>query len=93
MLDILEDGLSIEIAMVGNEGLLGIALFMGGETAPSSAVVQSAGYGYRLPSRLCRWLLLSLDRLSSDSLTVTQEMIANMLGVRRESVTEAAGRL
>jgi len=135
MLYVLEDGASAEIAVVGNEGLLGISLFMGGETTPSRAVVQSAGYGYRLAAQLlkqefnragpvlrlllrytqalitqmtqtavcnrhhsveqqlCRWLLLSLDRLSSDSLTMTQELIANMLGVRREGVTEAAGHL
>jgi len=135
MLYVLEDGSSAEIAIVGNEGLLGIALFMGGETTPSRAVVQSAGWGYRLKAhlikaefkrsgpvmhlllrytqalitqmtqtavcnrhhsieqQLCRWLLLSLDRLSSDSLTMTQDLIANMLGVRREGVTEAAGKL
>jgi CRP-like cAMP-binding protein len=135
MLYVLEDGSSAEIAIVGNEGLLGIALFMGGETTPSRAVVQSAGWGYKLKShlmksefkrggplmtlllrytqalitqmtqtavcnrhhsieqQLCRWLLLSLDRLSSDSLTMTQDLIANMLGVRREGVTEAAGKL
>ncbi|MEO8506676.1 MAG: Crp/Fnr family transcriptional regulator [Betaproteobacteria bacterium] len=135
LLYVLEDGASAEIAVVGNEGILGIALFMGGETTPSRAVVQSAGFGYRLQSQLlkrefnragpvlrlllrytqalitqmtqtavcnrhhsveqqlCRWLLLSLDRLSSDSLTMTQELIANMLGVRREGVTEAAGNL
>jgi CRP-like cAMP-binding protein len=135
MLYVLEDGSSAEIAIVGNEGLLGIALFMGGETTPSRAVVQSAGWGYRLKShlmkeefkrsgplmtlllrytqalitqmtqtavcnrhhsieqQLCRWLLLSLDRLTGDSLTMTQDLIANMLGVRREGVTEAAGKL
>ena len=135
LLYVLEDGASAEIAVVGNEGVLGIALFMGGETTPSRAVVQSAGYGYRLKAQilkqefnragpvmhlllrytqalitqmtqtavcnrhhsveqqLCRWLLLSLDRLSSDALTMTQELIANMLGVRREGVTEAAGKL
>ena len=135
LLYVFEDGASAEIAVVGNEGLLGISLFMGGETTPSRAVVQSAGYGYRLKAQplkqefnragpvlhlllrytqalitqmaqtavcnrhhsveqqLCRWLLLSLDRLSSDSLTMTQELIANMLGVRREGVTEAAGKL
>jgi CRP-like cAMP-binding protein len=135
MLYVLEDGSSAEIAIVGNEGLLGIALFMGGETTPSRAVVQSAGWGYKLKAhlmksefkrggplmnlllrytqalitqmtqtavcnrhhsieqQLCRWLLLSLDRLSSDSLTMTQDLIANMLGVRREGVTEAAGKL
>jgi CRP-like cAMP-binding protein len=135
LLYVLENGASAEIAVVGNEGMLGISLFMGGETTPSRAVVQSAGYGYRLPAQLLkqefsragpvlrlllrytqalmtqmtqtavcnrhhsveqqlsRWLLLSLDRLSSDSLTMTQELIANMLGVRREGVTEAAGHL
>jgi len=135
LLYVLADGASAEIAVVGNEGILGISLFMGGETTPSRAVVQSAGFGYRLPAQLlkkefnragpvlhlllrytqalitqmtqtavcnrhhsveqqlCRWLLLSLDRLSSDSLTMTQELIANMLGVRREGVTEAAGKL
>jgi CRP-like cAMP-binding protein len=135
MLYVLEDGSSAEIAIVGNEGLLGIALFMGGETTPSRAVVQSAGWGYKLKAhlmkaefkrggplmnlllrytqalitqmtqtavcnrhhsieqQLCRWLLLSLDRLSGDSLTMTQDLIANMLGVRREGVTEAAGKL
>ena len=135
LLYVMGDGASAEIAVVGNEGILGIALFMGGETTPSRAVVQSAGYGYRLKARLlkeefnrggpllhlllrytqalitqmsqtavcnrhhsveqqlCRWLLLSLDRLSSAELAMTQELIANMLGVRREGVTEAAGRL
>jgi CRP-like cAMP-binding protein len=135
LLYVLEDGASAEIAIVGNEGLLGISLFMGGDTTPSRAVVQSAGYGYRLKARLlkdeferfgptmhlllrytqalitqmaqtavcnrhhsvdqqlCRWLLLSLDRLSSNELSMTQELIANMLGVRREGVTEAAGKL
>ena len=130
LLYVMEDGSSAEIAVVGNEGVLGIALFMGGETTPSRAVVQSAGYGYRLRAsvlkaefsqggdlqrlllrytqmaqtavcnrhhaveqQLCRWLLLSLDRLSSNELTMTQELIANMLGVRREGVTEAVGKL
>ena len=135
LLYVLEDGASAEIAVVGNEGILGISLFMGGETTPSRAVVQSAGYGYRLAAQLlklefnragpvlhlllrytqalitqmaqtavcnrhhtveqqlCRWLLLSLDRLSSESISMTQELIANMLGVRREGVTEAAGKL
>jgi len=135
LLYVLEDGASAEIAVVGNEGILGISLFMGGDSTPSRAVVQSAGHGYRLKAellkqefnragpvlrlllrytqalitqmtqtavcnrhhsieqQLCRWLLLSLDRLSSDSLTMTQELIANMLGVRREGVTEAAGNL
>lgn len=135
LLYVLADGASAEIAVVGNEGVLGVALFMGGETTPSRAVVQSEGYGYRLKSQLlkdefkragpmmylllrytqalitqmaqtavcnrhhsidqqlCRWLLLSLDRLSDNELTMTQELIANMLGVRREGVTEAAGKL
>jgi CRP-like cAMP-binding protein len=135
LLYVLEDGASAEISVVGNEGLIGIALFMGGETTPSRAIVQSAGNAYRLPGQilkdefhrdpdmqllllrytqslitqmaqtavcnrhhsvdqqLCRWLLLSLDRLSSNQLTMTQELIANMLGVRREGVTEAAGKL
>ena len=135
LLYVLADGASAEIAVTGNEGLVGIALFMGGETTPSRAVVQSAGHGYRLrgdllkkefeaggalqhlllrftqalitqmtqtavcnrhhtvDQQLCRWLLLSLDRLPSNELVMTQEMIANMLGVRREGVTEAAGKL
>jgi CRP-like cAMP-binding protein len=135
LLYVMEDGASAEIAVVGNEGILGISLFMGGETTPSRAVVQSAGHGYRLKAaliksefarfgptmhlllrytqalitqmsqtavcnrhhsvdqQLCRWLLLSLDRLSSNELLMTQELIANMLGVRREGVTEAAGKL
>lgn len=135
LLYVMEDGASAEIAVTGCEGLVGIALFMGGETTPSRAVVQSAGHGYRLKAaflkkefddggalqhlalrytqalitqmaqtavcnrhhsveqQLCRWLLLSLDRLPSNELTMTQELIANMLGVRREGVTEAAGRL
>jgi CRP-like cAMP-binding protein len=135
LLYVMEDGASAEIAVVGNEGILGISLFMGGETTPSRAVVQSAGFGYRLRAQLlkdefgrfgtmmqlllrytqalitqmaqtavcnrhhsvdqqlCRWLLLSLDRLDSSELTMTQELIANMLGVRREGVTEAAGKL
>jgi len=135
MLYVMEDGSSAEIAVVGNEGLVGIALFMGGETTPSRAVVQSKGYGYRLRAsvlktefgeagelqhlllrytqalitqmaqtavcnrhhsvdqQLCRWLLLSMDRLPSNELNMTQELIANMLGVRREGVTEAAHKL
>lgn len=135
LLYVMENGASAEIAIVGNEGILGISLFMGGETTPSRAVVQSAGHGYRLKAglikaefarfgptmhlllrytqalitqmaqtavcnrhhsvdqQLCRWLLLSLDRLSSNELVMTQELIANMLGVRREGVTEAAGML
>ena len=135
LLYVLEDGASAEIAVTGNEGLVGIALFMGGETTPSRAVVQSSGEAYRLRAavlkekferggelqhlllrytqalitqmtqtavcnrhhavhqQLCRWLLLSLDRLPGNELVMTQELIANMLGVRREGVTEAAGQL
>ncbi len=135
LLYVMESGASAEIAGVGNEGMLGIALFMGGDTTPSSAVVQTAGHGYRLPGRvlkeefnragqmqqlllrytqalltqmcqtaacnrhhsiaqqLCRWLLLTLDRLPSNELIMTQELVANALGVRREGVTEAAGHL
>lgn len=135
LLYVLEDGESAEIAVVGNEGVVGISLFMGGETTPSRGVVQSAGLGYRLSSstikeafnrsgavmhlmlrytqalitqmaqtavcnrhhtldkQLCRWLLLSLDRLRGNELVMTQELIANMLGVRREGVTEAALKL
>jgi CRP-like cAMP-binding protein len=135
LLYVMESGASAEIAGVGNEGMLGIALFMGGDTTPSSAVVQTAGQGYRLPGRvlkeefsrggqmqqlllrytqalltqmcqtsacnrhhsiaqqLCRWLLLTLDRLPSNELIMTQELVANALGVRREGVTEAAGHL
>ena len=131
----LENGSSAEIAVVGNEGIVGIALFMGGDTMPNRGVVQSAGSAYRLPGQLlkqefnrggelqhlllrytlalltqmaqtavcnrhhtvdqqlCRWLLLSLDRLPASELSMTQELIANMLGVRREGVTEAAGKL
>jgi CRP-like cAMP-binding protein len=135
LLYVMQNGASAEIAVTGNDGLVGIALFMGGESTASRAVVQSAGYGYRfkaaalktefvlggplqhlalrytqalitqmaqtavcnrhhaLEQQLCRWLLLSLDRLSSNKLEMTQELIANMLGVRREGVTEAAGKL
>jgi len=135
LLYVMEDGASAEISIVGNEGLVGIALFMGGETTPSRAVVQSAGWAYRLDARvlkdefgragpvqrlflrytqalitqmaqtavcnrhhsidqqLCRWLLLSMDRLPSNELKMTQELIANMLGVRRAGVTEAAMKL
>src|SRR6202165_494222 len=135
LLYVREDGASAEIAVVGNEGILGISLFMGGNTTPSRAIVQSAGQAFRLKAdllkheferygptmhlllrytqalitqmaqtavcnrhhsvdqQLCRWLLLSLDRLASNELTMTQELIANMLGVRRECVTEAAGKL
>ncbi len=132
---VLENGASAEIAGVGNEGILGVSLFMGGDTTPSLATVQTAGHGYRLKGRLmkeefnragpmmqlmlrytqalmtqisqtavcnrhhsieqqlCRWLLLTLDRLPSTELTMTQELIASMLGVRREGITEAAGNL
>jgi CRP-like cAMP-binding protein len=135
LLYVLENGASAEIAIVGNEGIVGIALFMGGETMPNRAVVQSAGRAYRLDAsvlkeefhragavqrlllrytqalitqmaqtavcnrhhsidqQLCRWLLLSIDRLPSNELTMTQELIANMLGVRRAGVTEAALKL
>ncbi len=135
LLYVLESGASAEIAVVGNEGVVGISLFMGGETTPSRAVVQSAGCAYRLPAKvmkeefsrggalqhlmlrytqalitqmaqtavcnrhhsvdqqLCRWLLLSIDRLTAPEIVMTQELIANMLGVRREGVTEAAGKL
>ena len=140
LLYVMENGASAEIAVVGNEGIVGIALFMGGETMPNRAVVQSAGHAYRLKGQvlkqefnrfggrrrgvlqhlllrytlalliqmaqtavcnrhhsvdqqLCRWLLLSLDRLPVNELKMTQELIANMLGVRREGVTEAAGKL
>ena len=135
LLYVMADGASAEIAVVGNEGIVGVSLFMGGETTTSRAVVQSAGHAYRLTGQLlkeafflagpmqrlllrytqalltqmaqtavcnrhhsvdqqlCRWLLLSLDRLPSNVLTMTQELIANMLGVRREGVTEAAGGL
>lgn len=135
LLYVMENGASAEIAVVGNEGLVGISLFMGGNSTPSRAVVQSAGAGYRLKAalmkdefdragpvmhlllrytqalithmaqtavcnrhhsldqQLCRWLLLSLDRLKSNELVMTQELIANMLGVRREGVTEAAFKL
>jgi CRP-like cAMP-binding protein len=135
LLYVMEGGASAEIAITGNEGLVGISLFMGGESTPSRAVVQSAGNGYRLKAsvlkkefalggqlqhlalrytqalitqmaqtavcnrhhaleqQLCRWLLLSLDRLPGNELLMTQELIANMLGVRREGVTEAAGKL
>ena len=135
MLYVLESGASAEIASAGNEGMLGISLFMGGNTTPSSAVVQTAGHGYRLPGKLlkeefgraglmqrlllrytqalltqmcqtaacnrhhsieqqlCRWLLLTLDRLPSSELVMTQELVASALGVRREGITEAAGNL
>jgi CRP-like cAMP-binding protein len=135
LLYVMESGASAEISVVGNEGLVGVSLFMGGESTPSRAVVQSEGTAYRLlgqrikdefnrhgellvlmlrytqalitqmaqtavcnrhhsiDQQLCRWLLLSLDRLEGSHLTMTQELIANMLGVRREGVTEAAGKL
>ena len=135
LLYVMENGASAEMAITGNEGVVGIALFMGGETTPSRAVVQSAGHAYRLKAavlkrefehggalqhlllrftqalitqmaqtavcnrhhsvvqQLCRWLLLSMDRLPGNELRMTQELIANMLGVRREGVTEAAGML
>ena len=132
LLYVMENGASSEIAVVGKEGLVGISLFMGGESTPSRAVIQSAGQGFRLTSQvvkeefnragpvmhlllrytqalitqmaqtavcnrhhsldqqLCRWLLLSLDRLQGNELVMTQGLIANMLGVRREGVTEGA---
>ncbi len=135
LLYVMEDGSSAEIAIVGNEGIVGISLFMGGESTPSRAIVQSAGQAFRVASnilkdefrragpvqhvllrytqalitqmsqtavcnrhhsveqQLCRWLLMSLDRLASNELSMTQELIANMLGVRREGVTESAGKL
>src|SRR5690349_5455369 len=135
LLYVMENGASAEIAVVGNEGVVGISLFMGGESTPSRSVVQSAGQGFRMPGhvlkeefnrsgpvlhlllrytqalitqmaqtavcnrhhsldqQLCRWLLLSLDRLEVPDLVMTQELIANMLGVRREGVTQAAARL
>ena len=135
LLYVMEDGASAEIAVVGNEGVVGVSLFMGGESTTSRAVVQSDGHAYRLKAQVlkneffragpmqrlllrytqalltqmaqtavcnrhhsldqqfCRWLLLSLDRLSSNELIMTQELIANMLGVRREGVTEAAGNV
>jgi len=135
LLYVMLDGASAEISVVGNEGIVGIAVFMGGESTPSRAIVQSGGAAWRLPAadlrrefnqnpelrmlmlrytqtlitqmaqtavcnrhhsidqQLCRWLLLSLDRLAHSELTMTQELIANMLGVRREGVTEAAGKL
>src|SRR6202795_578505 len=135
LLYVMENGASAEIAVVGNEGIVGISLFMGGESTPGRAVVQSAGQGFRLRAQvvkdefnragpvlhlllrytqalitqmaqtavcnrhhtldqqLCRWLLLSLDRLQGNELVMTQELIANMLGVRREGVTEGALKL
>ena len=135
LLYVMENGASAEIAVVGNEGIVGVSLFMGGESTPSRSVVQSAGHGVRLEAKamkdefnrsgpvlhlllrytqalitqmaqtavcnrhhsldqqLCRWLLLSLDRLQGNELVMTQELIANMLGVRREGVTEGALKL
>ncbi|MDF3196725.1 MAG: Crp/Fnr family transcriptional regulator [Gammaproteobacteria bacterium HGW-Gammaproteobacteria-13] len=135
LLYVMESGASAEISVVGNDGVIGVALFMGGESTTSRAIVQSAGSAYRvlgkrfkeefnrhgdmlqlmlrysqalitqmaqtavcnrhhsIDQQLCRWLLLSLDRLSGSQLAMTQELIANMLGVRREGVTEAAGKL
>lgn len=135
LLYVMEDGASAEIAVTGNDGIVGVSIFMGGETTPSRAVVQSAGHAYRLKGQslkdeferggamqhlllryaqalltqmaqtavcnrhhsldqqFCRWLLLSLDRLPANELVMTQELIANMLGVRREGVTEAAGNV
>jgi CRP-like cAMP-binding protein len=135
LLYVMADGASAEVAIVGKEGIVGLALVMGGDTTPSRALVQSAGFSYRLPSgvlkaefnqvgalhvlllrytqalltqmaqtavcnrhhtvdqQLCRWLLLSLDRLESSEISMTQELIANMLGVRREGVNLAAGKL
>jgi len=135
LLYVLRSGASAEIAVVGNDGAIGVAIFMGGETTTNRAIVQSAGQAYRLSGarlqqefdrhgnllhvllrytqalitqmaqtavcnrhhsvdqQLCRWLLLSLDRLGSNRITMTQELIANMLGVRREGVTDAAGKL
>ena len=135
LLYVLENGESAEVAVIGKEGIVGVSLFMGGDTTPDRAVAQSSGFAYRLKGQilkeefdragpllrmllrytqaliiqmtqtsvchrhhsveqqLCRWLLLSLDRSSTDHLIMTQQMIANMLGVRRERVTEAAGNL
>ncbi len=135
LLYVLENGSSAEIAVVGNDGVVGVSIFMGGESTPSRAVVQSKGQAYRLPARmvmkeftrggamqhlmlrytqslltqmsqtavcnrhhsvdqqLCRWLLLTIDRLPDAEITTTQELISSMLGVRREGVTEAAGKL
>ena len=98
LLYVMENGASAEISVVGNEGLVGISLFMGGGSTPSRALVQSAGSAvcnrhHSIDQQLCRWLLLSLDRLPGNQLIMTQELIANMLGVRREGVTDAAGKL
>lgn len=98
LLYVMENGASAEISVVGNEGLVGISLFMGGGSTPSRALVQSAGSAvcnrhHSIDQQLCRWLLLSLDRLPGNQLIMTQELIANMLGVRLEGVTDAAGKL
>ena len=106
LLYVMESGDSAEISVVGNEGVVGISLFMGGESTLSRGVVQSAGSlitqmaqtavcnrHHSIDQQLCRWLLLSLDRLQGPDLVMTQELIANMLGVRREGVTDAAGKL
>lgn len=131
LIHVLENGACAEIAVVGNEGVVGVSLFMGGETTTTRAVVQNTGFAYRLSGaklkreferygellrytqslitqmlqtavcnrhhsvdqQLCRWLLLSVDRLDTDELVMTHELIANMLGVRREGITDAAGRL
>jgi CRP-like cAMP-binding protein len=114
LLYVTHGGNSAELAVVGREGMIGVSLFMGGETTPNRAVVQSACRAYRLPAQalitqisqtavcnlhhsvdqqLCRWLLLSLDRLPDNKLQMTQELIANMLGVRRQGVTQSAGKL
>jgi CRP-like cAMP-binding protein len=135
MLSVMQNGASAEISVVGNEGIAGISVFMGGESTPSRTIVQSRGFAYRMPApelqlefnnhaeirglmlrytqalitqmsqtavcnrhhrieqQLCRWLLLSLDRLPDNRVNMTQELIANMLGVRREGVTEAASKL
>src|SRR5580658_10398805 len=98
LLYMFKDGRSAEIAVVGNDGAIGVALFMGGETTANRAIVQSAGSAYRLSGvrlkeEFGRWLLLSLDRLASSELTMAQKLIADLLGARREGVTEAAGKL
>jgi len=100
---VMESGASSESAGVGNEGVVGVSLFMGGNTTPSSAVVKTAGHAYRqtavcnrhhsVEQQLCRWLLSTLDRIPSGDLVMTQELVASMLGVRREGVTNAAGTL
>lgn len=97
LLHVLKCGASAEIAVIGNEGILGVSVFMGGETTIGIAVVQSAGCclnrHHSIDQQLCRWLLLSLARLPTNSVLITQELIANMLGVRLDGVTEAAGKL